>query len=133
MLGKLLKFDLKYGMKVFILLHVIIVFASVLGRADLSGSAQFFQSGRCTRITGCALQFSDIFPAYGRMLLHLADHRIPLLPESVHRGGISFLDSSGFRHTASVGKDYIRMHLVSAELFHRSGLCSFSCIRKQCH
>ena len=32
MLGKLLKFDLKYGMKVFILLHVIIVFASVLGR-----------------------------------------------------------------------------------------------------
>ena len=32
MLGKLLKFDLKYGMKIFILLHGILIVLSVLGR-----------------------------------------------------------------------------------------------------
>ena len=32
MLGKLVKFDLKYGMKIFILLHGILIALSVLGR-----------------------------------------------------------------------------------------------------
>lgn len=111
MLGKLLKYDLKYGVKIFVLIHAILFIASILGRIFFMNRIDFEHAD------GIMVSSLVIFSAVMMFLYMVVCFSTWLLIairfyRNLFKGRVLKLDTACFRHPAALGQDPVRVYLV---------------------
>ena len=111
MLKKLIKYDLKYGVRIFAILHAVLIISCLLIRflvidhLDFSADPKHFAPAIAILIVILTMLFSTI--SFGCCIMYAVRFYKNLFTDEVCR-----LDTSGISPHTTLGKDFFGLHLV---------------------